>query len=85
MNLTGLKDTDIRTSRGNPKEGCTVTLLIAADGRKGFAEVNFPRLAQDGAVIEELRERAPANVRVSVSQYIYSFQKMTAQISSLPR
>lgn len=60
----GVRRVDIRSSRGNKKLGCTVALTITADGRKAPAEVIFRN--QPAAVIEELQERAPDNVRVSI-------------------
>lgn len=65
MEPTGSQNVDIRSSRGNQKLGCTVTLLITSDGRKAPAEINFRGLDPDGPVVEELRAAAPENVRVS--------------------
>ena len=66
-NVRGAKQIDVRTSRGNPKLGCTVTLCITFDGRKMPASVIFRGLVADGEEIEELRENAPENVRVTGS------------------
>ncbi|XP_064651589.1 uncharacterized protein LOC135502569 [Lineus longissimus] len=67
MEATGSQNVDIRSSKGNPKLGCTVTLVITTDGRKGRAEVNFRGLAPDGDVIRQLQANAPDNVRVTGS------------------
>ena len=60
----GASRVDVRSSRGNKKLGCTVALTITADGRKAPAEIIFRNQAAD--VVEELRRRAPENVRVGV-------------------
>ncbi|XP_064637381.1 uncharacterized protein LOC135493761 [Lineus longissimus] len=65
MATTGSHSIDIRSSRGNGKIGCTVTLAVSSDGRKLPAEVNFRGLDAEGEVIAELRAHAPQNVRVS--------------------
>lgn len=67
MEVTGSKNVDIRSSHGNQKIGCTVTLVVTTDGRKGKAEINFRGLAPDGDVIQQLRANSPDNVRVSIS------------------
>ncbi|XP_064651584.1 uncharacterized protein LOC135502565 [Lineus longissimus] len=67
MEATGSQNVDIRSSQGNPKLGCTVTLVVTTDGRKGRAEVNFRGLAPDGDVIRQLQANAPDNVRVTGS------------------
>lgn len=43
VNTKGDKQVDVRTSRCNPKLGCTVTLTVTASGRKLKAHVTFPR------------------------------------------
>ncbi len=72
-NEKGERRIDIRSSRGNKKLGCTVSLLITADGRKGPAEIIIRNQAANELVIQELQEHAPENVRVSVH---YSFKNI---------
>lgn len=67
MEATGSQNVDIRSSHGNQKLGCTVTLVVTTDGRKGQAEITFRALAPDGDVIQQLRADAPDNVRVSIN------------------
>lgn len=62
----GTKQVNMRTSRGQPKLGATVTLLITTTGLKGPAEIIFSGLAEDGQTIQEIQGAAPDNVRVSV-------------------
>ncbi|XP_064653003.1 tigger transposable element-derived protein 2-like [Lineus longissimus] len=66
--LKGLKQVDIRTSRGNAKLGCTVTLAMTACGRKLPASIIFKGLRDDGPEIARLRATAPNGVRVTGSQ-----------------
>ncbi|XP_064630139.1 tigger transposable element derived 5-like [Lineus longissimus] len=67
-NEKGAKQIDLRTSRGNPKLGCTVTLGITREGRNLPASVILRGLRADGEVIQDLRENAPDNVRVTGSE-----------------
>lgn len=64
----GSRQVDIRTSRGNPKMGCTITLGITTCGRKMPATVTFQGLAPDGPEVAELTQDAPENVRVTGSR-----------------
>ena len=61
----GSKQINTQTSRGKPKLGATVTLLITSTGLKGKAEIIFSGLVQDGRTLREIQDEAPDNVRVS--------------------
>ena len=67
MATVGSQHVDIRSSRGNSKLGCTVTLIISSTGQKGQAEVNFKGLDPHGQVMQELQAAAPENVRVTAT------------------
>lgn len=64
-NRKGNAQIDIRSSRGNPRLGCTVTLAITMDGGKMPPHITFrqPPLAEWG----ELQDNVPDNVLIAQS------------------
>ncbi|XP_064649672.1 uncharacterized protein LOC135501473 [Lineus longissimus] len=66
MATTGSHSIDIRSSRGNGKIGCTVTLAVSSDGRKLPAEVNFRAWMLKAKLLQNCEPMLPRTCELQV-------------------